>query len=204
MSVATDVLGAGLKVAGIYTAGQAQEQSYEAQADAARYQAAVAENNKIVAKQNARLAKADSFRLSERASAGAYMQDLKTAQVLGEQTAAQSASGIDVQSGSSQMVRTSTHMLGRADAKQIFDNTQLDSFNSMIRQYGYKTQAKSAEASAGLYEMQAQSYEDDADAASLATWINMGSSIIGSATDITKKWGTFGAGGGNTYGTGLY
>jgi hypothetical protein len=188
VTVATAIAGGVLQAAGTFAAGQQQADNYAAEAAANRYRAQVAANNAAIAKQNAKFAQADADRATARGQAGAFRQDLQTRQVLGEQIAQQGASGFDVSSGSTAAVRDSTLMVGRMDSAQIVENASVDRFNAMIRKYNARASAKNAQAESGLYSMAAQTADSNAQAASLAAYINTAGSLLGSASSISTKW----------------
>lgn len=107
-------------------------------AEAANYQAKVASNNAVIARNNARYS----------ASAGASQaeqQSLRDAQKLSGLRAAQGALGVDPNSGSAADVQVSQRELGGLDQATVSNNAALEV-------YGYKTQAQSFEAQSKLDE----------------------------------------------------
>jgi hypothetical protein len=197
VTVATAIVGGITQAAGTFMSGQQQADNYAAEAAANRYRAQVAKNNVAIAKANARFAQKDANRATVRGQEQAFRQDLETRQVLGEQVAQQGASGFDVGSASSTAVRDSTHMLGRMDSQQLVANASVDRFNAMIRKYNAQASAANAKAESGLYSMAAETAEANSEASSLASYINTASSLLGSASSISTKWG-----GGNPFSLG--
>jgi hypothetical protein len=155
-SVVSGITGA---VGAIQTAG--------AQADAARYQAAVNRNNQIIAQQNA-------TRSAQAGAVQAQNRDLRTRQVVGQITAAQGASGIDIDSTSSKEVRDSASQLGRFDAQTVYDNAMLTSRAESAQATNFGEQAK-------LDTMRASNAES-------AGLLGGFGSILGGATSFADKW----------------
>jgi len=99
----------------------------QAQKQQARYQAQVARNNQAIANMNA----------STAARAGAAREQSEAWKVrglIGQQQAAQAASGLDINSGSPADVTQSTRALGNLGIAAVRDNASRDF-------YGYKAQA---------------------------------------------------------------
>lgn len=145
-------------------------QQASAQADAARYQAAVSRNNQIIAQQNA-------TRSAQAGAVQAQNRDLRTRQVLGQITAAQGASGIDVGSESSKEVRDAAQQLGRFDAQTVYENALLTSRSESAAASNFGAQAK-------LDTMRASNAE--------STGLLGGfGSLLGGATSFADKWARF-------------
>lgn len=161
-------LGGSLLSAGVGAIGSLQQ----AQATAAsqRYQAQVATNNQIIMDQNARYA-------TQAGQAKAQTEDFKTAAVIGQEEAAQGASGIDLTTGSPRAVVEGTRQMGRLSALNIANNAQLQA-------YGYKSQATS---------FSAQSRLDTATAgqAQAAGFLGVGTSLLGGASSFADKWSSY-------------
>jgi len=147
--------------------GIGQQQQYSAQANAARYQAQVAENNRLIAEQNRRYASAAG-------ASNAQIRDFTTRATLGRATAAQAASGVDVTQGSPVEVRDSLRQMGRL---QTLEEVQ----EAALKGYGYQTQAAGFGAEAGLQRAKASS----AEAAGSTAMIG---SILGGAASVGDKW----------------
>jgi len=160
----------GSTVLGTVVQAHGQSQAAAASAANSRYQAQVNANNAIVAGQNARYA-------TEAGRVAGQSQDLRTRALLGQQEAAQSASGIDLTSGSPLAVRESTRQLGRLDTLSTVQKSNLDA-------YGYQAQATGFEAEAGLEKQKAGYAEQAGRTAVLGT-------ILGGASSFASKWNAF-------------
>lgn len=188
MTIETAIAGAAIGAVGTFMSGQQQTSNYQAEAAANRYRAQVSKNNAIIAEQNAEFKQMDADRAVARGNTLGYRQDLQTRAVLGEQVAAQGASGFDVGSASSVAVRDSTHMLGREDTLTIRENSSVEAFNAMIGKYNAEAQAVNFEAEAGLYTSAAKTADANASASELSTYINTASSLLGSSSSIAQKY----------------
>jgi hypothetical protein len=151
--------------AGVGAIGASQQAS--AQAASANYQAQVARNNQQIAEQNARYA-------TSAGQSQAQANDLRTRAIIGQQEAAQGASGIDLTTGSLADVRESTRQMGRLGTLNIIQNAALTS-------YGYRTQATSFGAEAGLNTA-------EAGYAQQAGFLGAGRSLLGGASSFSDKW----------------
>jgi hypothetical protein len=172
-------------IGGTIAGGIGQSKTYGATADEARYRAQVAENNRIIAEQNARYA-------VQAGRTNAQAQDFATRAALGQATAAQGASGIDVASGSPTEVRSSIQQLGRLKTLEEIQKADLEA-------YGYRQRAADYGAEAGLQQYKASSAEAAKTPALFGT-------ILGGASSLSDKWlryksGGYGTGGG-LFGTG--
>lgn len=145
----------------------AAQQQAESQANALKYQAQVAANNKIQADALAQ-------RATEAGESQVDTKRLQTANVIGGQLAAQSASGLDVNSGTAVDVRSSAAEMGELDALTIRNNAAMTS-------YGYKTQGINYAAQAGLDAASSQN-------ALTAGSLNEFSSLAGGASSLSDKW----------------
>lgn len=161
-------LGGTLLSAGVGAAGAAQTASSAAAAN--RYQQQVYLNNQTIAEQNARQA----------ASAGAVQAEnrsLQTRAALGREVAGEAASGIDVTTGSPIDVQSSTRQVGRLSQLTDISNADLEA-------YGYRAQATSAGASAGLAGAAATN-------AQRAGTVGVVSSLLGGASQFGSKWANY-------------
>lgn len=109
----------------------------------ASYQAAVARNNAEIARQNAGLA-------AERTQEQAKSNDEKTAALIGEQLAVQSASGLDSSKGSTLRVRQSTNRLGRQDTLNIRKQGSYDIQNYLQQAANFDAEAGAASTNTAL------------------------------------------------------
>jgi hypothetical protein len=156
-----------LGLVGTFVQMAGQSAQYDAQANAAMYQAQVAKNNEKIAKMNASTTVLAGF--DEQ-----YKKGLETRALIGTQKAAQAANNIDVTSGSAKSVRDSTYILGRMDEMTIMQNATRKADQ-------YMAQAMNYAAEAGLYEYQAETAET-------AKQFAMMSTLIGGATSFADKW----------------
>lgn len=160
VALAAQIAGAGINAISALRGGAASSQ-------AANYQAAVAERNAQIARQNAE---------SERLRGGqlAYNQDLKTRQTKGAARAAQGASGADVGSGSATDVQAGIASIGRLDALTILHNSEL-------KARGYEVEALNFDSESEFAKMKGKSARE------AALWSAAGS-IVGGAAGVSDKW----------------
>ena len=142
----------------------------QAQADAANYQAQVARNNSILAQQQR------DYSLQQGAIDESN-QKLKTGQILAAEQAGFAASGVDTASGTPADVMESSAELGSMDALTIRNNATRTA-------YGYQVQADAATSQGQLFTAQAQ---NDLTAGNA----NMLASFIGGASSVADKWSKF-------------
>lgn len=162
-----------------------------AKSEAAAYQSQVAANNAKIAQQDATL----DIQAGEVA---AVNRGLKTRAMVGQQKAAQGASGIDVNSGSAVDVRAGTEELGMLDALTIRSDASK-------RAYARQVQAASDTAQSQL--LQAESENDITQG-----WLSGAGTLLSSASSVGGNWakyqtlygGTSGATGDPTKLSGLY
>jgi hypothetical protein len=170
-------IGTVASIGGTIAGGIGGQKSLQSQSDEAAYRAQVAANNKIIAEQNARYA-------VQAGRTNAQAQDFQTRAALGQATAAQGASGIDVASGSPVDVRSSIQQLGRLKTLDEIQKADLEA-------YGYKQKASDFGAEAGLQQFKAQSAQAAKGPAAFGT-------LLGGASALGDKWlrfkGGFGGG----------
>lgn len=157
---------AGTVIGGITSAIGAIQQG-SAQAASAKYQAQVARNNQIVAEQNARYAVAAG-------ESRAQSRDFKNRAVIGAITAAQGASGLSLDSPASREIRESSEQLGRLDTATIMQD-------AMLTARSQETQASNFGAQAGLYDLTAAN-------ARTASYGSAFSSLLSGASSFSDKW----------------
>ncbi|MBB3453883.1 hypothetical protein FHT86_002139 [Rhizobium sp. BK313] len=138
-----------------------------ASANQANYQAEVAKNNAKIAEQNATQA-------TEAGEAQAQAESEKGAQVAGGIIAAQAANGIDVNSGSAVDVQQSQREESKLDTNTVMHNAELSA-------YGYRTQSTNYQAQAELDKTQAAE-------APIAAAIGATGSFLSNASSISSKW----------------
>ena len=160
ISIGTTIAGGAVSAYGAAQKGSADQAMYG-------YQAGVAQLNAKIAKQNA-----DYTR--EAGGTAVYQSGLKTGQVVGQQKVAQSASGIDVNTGSAAKVRADTLQLGELDQSTIRTNYAK-------KAYGFEVEASTKEAEAGADLVAGVQAKKAAD-------INVASSILGTVSSVSSKW----------------
>jgi hypothetical protein len=143
------------------------QQQAAATSEAANYQAQVARNNEIIAAQNAQYA-------AQAGATQAQAQDLKNRATVGGILASQGASGIDIESGSSQEVRRSAAQLGRLDTETIYSNALQTARSNMAQASNFGAQAKLSDFTAR-----------NARSAGLLSGF---SSLLGGASSFSEKW----------------
>lgn len=164
---AVAVAGLAVGVVGLVSSMSAQAQQAEAQANALRYQAQVAENNRQIGDQLAdRATKAGEAQVSA--------QRLKTAAAIGGIKAHQGASGLDINSGSAVDIQSTAAEMGELDALTIRNNAAMQS-------YSYKLQGAGYGQTAALSMAGAQN-------AQTAGNLSQFTSLAGGASSIADKW----------------
>ena len=103
----------------------------------ANYQAEIAKMNQKVAQQNAVAAQ-------QRGGVEAQMQDFQNAQVIGEQTAQQAASGVSVSGADQVRTRNMARLYAGIDRARITDNAAMESHNYKVDAANFKAQAASS------------------------------------------------------------
>ena len=145
----------------------------EAQAKQANYQAAIARNNAIV----------EHYKEINAINAGrqnAQQASLQNAARLAGIRGAIAASGVDPNSGSSELVQRSQREVGELGTENVYHN-------AAIQAYGYKVAASSDEAQANLYSAEAKS-------APVAGLLGAAGSILGGAKSFYGGSSAGGAG----------
>ena len=144
------VLGAiGAIVGGVFSFAQAS------------YQAKVAEMNADIARDNA-------TRTIERSQVNEQEQDDQTRAMLGVQEAAQSASGLDINSESSRRIRKASRILGRKDTLNVRQDAEIEKYNYLVEAANQDAAAKMARIG-GMGSL-------------LSGFINAGGSLLGRST----------------------
>ena len=135
-----------------------------------RYQAQVARNNAQIAQQNAEYA-------SQAGETAAQAQDLKARSALGSIRAAQSASGISVDSPSLQDVYEGSAQVFRLDTANIVQNAAL--------------RARAYEAKGAEYLAEADLDERKASGAQSAGYLSAAGSLLSGAASFSDKWAKY-------------
>lgn len=120
------------------------------QANAARAQGDV---ESIISGINSRIASLQSAETIEAGDIAASREELKSQQVQGSILSSQGASGIDVGSGSSALVRNAARSVGTQDALTIRNNAQRQAF-------GFQTQALSETSKGQIAQLTAKAQAD--------------------------------------------
>ena len=136
-----------------------------AQSQQATYQAQVAD-------QNQRQANAAAQDALDRGKIAARNQQWRTAQIAGEQTAAAAANGIEVGFGSSGELAGDTAMIGSLDAMTIRQNSERE--------------ARGYSITAANYGSAAAADRSNASNAWVSTALDVGSTILGGASQVGK------------------
>ena len=152
-------------ISAVGAANQAQAQS-----NAANYNAAVAAENQQIANTSAQQAAAAGEAKAEQAA-------LETRAKVGGIKAQQAASNIDVNSGSAVDVRSSADQLGELNALTVRSNAAKQA-------WGYQTQGASYGAQSTLDKYQA-------DSASSAGALNVGSTVLGGIGGAATQYSNF-------------
>lgn len=161
------MLGAGLSLAGGVVGAVGAEQNAKATSEADFYQSQILQQNAQLAEQKAQFA-------TEEGGAEAERKELATKANVGQIKAAQGASNIDVNSGSSVKVQRSAAELGALDAVTLRSNAARAA-------YGYQVQALSDTEQAGLEATSAAN-------AKTAGNIQAISSLIGGASSAGSQY----------------
>ena len=160
LSIGTSVLGGIMGAKSAKAAGNSAWQM-------GLYQAGIAKQNAEIARQNADYASVEGEQQ-------AMKYGMKARQQAGDIAAAQSASGLDVNTGSAKDVRDSQHLVSTMDMDQIRRNAAKAAFDYRVTAANYEQEAMT-------------SLMGGANAKSAAN-TNMWSSIIGSASSVADKW----------------
>lgn len=142
----------------------------QAGASAASYQAAIARNNALIAKQNAQ-------QEIQKGRQQSLLKDMETRSLKGKQIAGMAASGLEVGEGSFGDILQSSDALGKLDKSLILQGASKNA-------YAYLTQASNFSSEANLYDMKAS-------ASQTSGYLGMASSLIGGASSFSDKWANY-------------
>ncbi|MBA1159337.1 virion core protein, T7 gp14 family [Microvirga mediterraneensis] len=142
-------------------------QQGNAAAASAKYNAAVNENNNVLAQRAAEDAR-------KRGEQEAQEHNRRVSALRGKQTAAMAANGVDLTSGSPLNVTADTAQLGALDVLTIRNNTEREAL-------GYEAQGMNFRAEANLNRMQAKS-------ARQAGMIGAVGSVVSGFGQVADKW----------------
>jgi len=132
MATALAFIGPAVSAVGSLQAGMAAQQ-------AANYQAQVAKNNAKVAEYNA-------ARATVRGGIENQLKDSEFAQLIGQQTVEQAASGVAVSGRSQLRARNATRMYALGDRMAISENTGMENYNYRVEATNFKAEAAAAKA----------------------------------------------------------
>jgi hypothetical protein len=161
-------LGASLLSTAVGVYGQVQ--AGQAQAGQARYQAQVAQNNRIIAEQQARDAEM-------RGQMAEDARRYQTRALIGRQRTALAANGVMVDDGSALDITSDTAAQGEVDALTLRANAAREA-------YGYRAQGSNFLADAGLQRARA-------DAAIPASMVGAGATLLSGAGTVGDRWLTY-------------
>lgn len=158
VGLGASALGAGLKIfGGITGAGSARA--------AADFQAQVAKNNMQIARSNASIAK-------QQGEIAATNEGLRGRATAGAISAAQGASGVDMNSGSAVGVRASSAALSQLNAMTIKSDSARRAYGFDLEAQEYHSQMRLAKASRPTF---------------LQTILGIGGSVLGSASSMASQ-----------------
>ncbi len=160
ISLAATAAGGAASATGSIMSGQANAKSYQ-------YQAGIAKMNEQVAKQDADYSRAVG-------ETEAQKSGMATRFTLGKIKAAQSGSGLDINTGSAKAVQESEQEIGSHNEAVIRST-------AAKRAYGYEVEAAQASAQGEIYKSAAKN-------AQTAGYIGAATSILGSASSVSDKW----------------
>lgn len=162
-SIASGVIGAGVSAYGAMQQGAAAQAS-------ANYQAQIAKNNQTIAQNNANYER-------QKGDIDAQQQDYKNKQIMGQLTAQMGASGLDIDSDSFRNLRQSQAQIAKMDSLTIKGDSERKAIN-------YINQGKNFGAEAELDKMTGEN-------AATAGGINAFGSLIGGVSSVGDKWMNF-------------
>ena len=163
-----------LGAAGAIQQGQAQASAQRAAAQADQYKAQVAE-------MNAQLAERQAQDAINRGQLAEQQQRQKAAQILGAQTAAMAANGVDLSFGSPLDVLTGTAQQSELDALTIRSNAAREAYDDRVKAYNYRTGGQ-------LDTMRAASDSAAASAASTSGFLSAGGTILTGAGKAYQQY----------------
>jgi hypothetical protein len=135
--------------------------------NAANFQAAVANNNSIIATQNA-------VQAEQAGNAAAENQSLKGAAELAKVKTSQAANGIDVNTGSAVDVQSSEREANELSTENVFHN-------DVLQAYGYRVQAENFQSESELDTAKAEE-------AVPASVLSATGGLLSSASSLGGKW----------------
>lgn len=167
VSLTLAAVGVGATVAGGLTTAAGQKYAGDAKANMLTYQAGVSKINQQIQLQNADYAR----KVGE---VDAQRSGMRTADIVSKTRAAQGASNLDVNSGSSTDIQTSEKAIGQQDQRVI-------RANAARQAYGFDVEALNAETSSKLQMMGADTSRTSGNIAATGT-------LISTAGSVASKW----------------
>lgn len=167
MAGPASIIGMGASLLGGLGQASGAAMSGSSQAGAYLYQASVARMNQQIAEQNSQYALAQG-------EAEALKYGISARQTMGGIKAEQSASGLDVNSGSNKQVQTSQQTVSQMDMDMIRTNAAKVAYN-------YQVEAANAGASANMATLAATNTRAAANT-------NVMTSLLGTASSVADKW----------------
>lgn len=150
-------MGVYLAAAGVAISAYSAVSAGQAQSANAKYQAQVAKNNQTISNQNATYATQAGEEQATEASQKARAQQAKL-------IASQAANGIDVNTGSAVDVQQSERETGNLNTSTVLNN-------AMLRAYGYRTQATNFGAQSALDTAESDQASTGGDLKGLSTLV---------------------------------
>ena len=146
----------------------------------ANYQAEVAKNN-------AKIAELNAARASVRGGIEAQLKDAEFAQLIGEQTSQQAASGVAVSGRSALRARNASRLMAAGDRQTIMENSRLENYNYRVDATNLRAEAKNLKASGRSAMIGGVLGAAGSLAGGYASWKNANpKSLVGSATSTAK------------------
>lgn len=160
LSLAATAAGTGMSAIG-------SMQQSQAQAQAARYQAAVAENAQTLANWQAKDAE-------KRGRIAEDQRRTKTRLQIGAQRAALASMGADINEGSNLDIIGDTAAVGEQDALTIRSNFAREAYDRRIAATTYAGEAALSRGKASNFDG--------------TSWVGVGANLIGGASTVSDKW----------------
>jgi hypothetical protein len=132
----------GLQMAGLGASTMGAFKTATAQQNSLNYESAVAANNAQLAQYQASVAQDVGARQEQ-------AQELKNADLYGNQRAMLAANGVSLQSGSPNEILASTKLMGNNDVMTIRDNTARQVWADQVQASNYSTESQADKAIAG-------------------------------------------------------
>lgn len=167
MGAALPFIAGGMQVFSAIQGAAAQKYQGEAAANQSKYQSAVAANNAIVSRRNADMA-------AREGNAAVEAKQMENRAKIGAITAAQGASGVDLNYGSAVDVRSSAAQTGQLSAINIRSQ-------AIRKAYGYQNEASDFDTQSKLYTQQAKNDKT-------AGTMNATTTLLGGLSDSANSW----------------